>query len=256
MPSTCERWRRDLARHFELRLEPARETALREHLLACAACRHLYERHALLAELDPAAPSRMTRLGRRLGLDTARIPRWRWAAPLAFATAALLLLVMRPGLLIRPELAPQFRARGGAPPATTPAALSALLVQTVGPDGRGRPITDRVRADDEWLFAYRNDEAYRYLLIFGVDETQTVYWYAPAWTDAAADPTALAIEPQHRWVELGDAVRQAIGGSQLTLYAVFTNSPLTVREVERRLSGRDFSLPGARVQRRELTVSH
>ena len=45
---------------------------LRQHLTACAPCRNLYERHLLVAQLDPAAPAARQRLARGLGLCEGR----------------------------------------------------------------------------------------------------------------------------------------------------------------------------------------
>ena len=49
-------------RHFAGRISTAAERTLREHLPACSACERYYARHLVLAELDPKAAGRQSRL--------------------------------------------------------------------------------------------------------------------------------------------------------------------------------------------------
>jgi len=60
--------RADIDAHFAGRGAVARERGLREHCLGCAPCRAYYERHLLLAELNPSALGVRERLARGLGL--------------------------------------------------------------------------------------------------------------------------------------------------------------------------------------------
>ncbi len=52
-----------IARHFTRRIRPAEETELRQHLPTCKVCHAYYERHLMLARLDPSAPSAEERSG-------------------------------------------------------------------------------------------------------------------------------------------------------------------------------------------------
>ena len=61
-------FREDVDRHFAGSLPLEAERHLREHLHGCAACRSYYQRHRLLATLDPEALPPEERLGRALGL--------------------------------------------------------------------------------------------------------------------------------------------------------------------------------------------
>jgi hypothetical protein len=90
-----------------------------------------------------------------------------------------------------------------------------------------------MRASDELAFAFDNPASARHLLIFGVDEHRHVYWYHPAWVNPATTPTAVAI-PGGRH-ELPEAVSHDLDGGVLTLYAVFANEAVSVRELERAL---------------------
>ncbi len=86
---------------------------------------------------------------------------------------------------------------------------------------------------DELAFAIDNPTEPRGLLLFGVDEHRHVYWYHPAWVEPAATPSAVPIASGRH--ELPEAVSHQLDGSVLTLYAVFANEEVTVREVEREL---------------------
>ena len=54
--------------HFGLDISSGRERQLRLHLVECAECSAWYERHLLVASLDPKAPSAERRLAVGLGL--------------------------------------------------------------------------------------------------------------------------------------------------------------------------------------------
>jgi hypothetical protein len=239
-------------RHFAGRIRPADERRLREHLSGCAGCRDRYERHLLLSRLDPRALPAQERLGRALGLD-GREPRSRlWVPALgALAVACLALLMVRlPG-------AGQegFTARGSG---VDPLAES-LVVYAVGPQGPA-PAGASLGAHQELAFAYRNPEARRYLMVFAVDEEAHVFWYHPSWTDPGEDPAAIPLQPGEALHELPEAISQPLPVGRLTVYGVFLDEPLTVRQVEERLAaagagGVEAALPrGAHVRTLELQV--
>jgi hypothetical protein len=98
--------------------------------------------------------------------------------------------------------------------------------------------------DEELSFAYTNPAGYRYLLVAGVDDGNEVFWYYPAWQDATANPSAIPIQSSSKLVELPDAVRHQLAGKHLRLLAIFTNEPLTVRQVEERISSQGASHEG------------
>jgi hypothetical protein len=221
---TC-RHQRLVDRHFGRGLGRRRERALREHLPACAACRSRYERQLLLAELDPRRPDAQVRLGRALGIHRPAIRARAWGPGLAVAAAVAIGLVWwaaRPRL---PETA-TFAARGAGDGA------SRVAIYRVRPGAPPAIVEDAIDAADELAFAYENPAGWRYLMIFGVDEHRHVYWYHPAWLDPSDDPGAIPVEGSPVRRELPEAIRHALDGDRLRVYAVFSAAPPTVREIE------------------------
>lgn len=220
--------RRQVDEHFARRTTPEHERAMREHLVTCDACRGYYERHLLLERLTPSAPSPRERIGRSLGLRAPPAPstrRWSWAAlSLAGATAVALLVSREP----IPN-APEFVARGVL---HADAAHADVHVFEVRHDGSAFPLDETMDASSGLAFAYRNPEGARYLLVFGVDELDNVYWYFPSWSDEGDDPRAVAIESTTLLTELPEVVDHGYKGSQLRLFALFADEPWDVRAVE------------------------
>jgi hypothetical protein len=240
--------------HFARRISPARERRMRLHLPHCASCRRYYEKHLVLASLDPRAPSAEQRLAAGLGLDTVEsAPRSRaWALAAAMAAVAVVFLLGRASL--HPGVLPgTFSPRGPVGPA-----LPQLFVYRLQPVEQLAPGATVHRGED-LAFAYANPSAFGRLLVFGVDEHKHVYWYYPAWSNAADDPRAVAIAsgaPDLR--ELPEAIRHDLDGDRLVLYAEFSNDDIDVRAVEDRVAaappGAALELPGAYEQRTSLTL--
>ncbi|MBZ4419116.1 hypothetical protein [Myxococcus sp. RHSTA-1-4] len=215
-------------RHFSGRIHPRDEQRLRAHLPDCAACRERYERHLLLARLDPRALDARTRLARGLGLD-AREPAspWRLAlVPVAVACLALLMVRIPWNGTSIPE--DGFTARG----VTNAVAEARLLAYAVEPGGHTSLLGPTMRADQELAFAFRNPDAHRFLMVFARDAAGQVYWYHPSWTDPASNPTAISISPGDTPRELPEAISHSLSPGPLTLHAVFLDAPLTVRQME------------------------
>jgi hypothetical protein len=230
MKQECaERQRVD--RHFEGTLPSADEHAMREHLPACAICTARYERHLLLAELDPAALGAEERIGRGLGIGKPA-PRWtRWAGPAAaLAMAAAVLLVLGLRGMKPPDSG--FTARGGRPSAGE-AAGSSIIVYRAAARAKPSRAGDSIGARDELAFAYDNASAKRYLVIFGIDEHRHVFWYHPGWSNPADDPTSIAIETTPGVHHLHEAIAHDLDGQKLEIHALFTDAPLSVKTVER-----------------------
>jgi hypothetical protein len=239
-------------RHFGGRIGPPAERALREHLPECDRCRSYYDRHLLLARLDPRTPAAEARLARGLGLEV-RPARHRivWVASVAAAAAAVVLVVL---LWPRATTTPGgFEVRGGAGDGEA----TSILVYRVRPGLAPALVQDggTIAAEDELALAYRNAAAKKRLLVFGVDDHQNIYWYHPAWVDAAENPAAVPIEPGTNTRELPEAIAHKLSGSRLTIHAVFCDRSLTVREVEAQLR-RDgkLSAEGAIQRTVSLTV--
>jgi putative zinc finger protein len=270
------RSRRAIAAHFAGRATPATEAAMRAHLSTCADCRHRYDRHLILARLDPRAPPVEERLAAGLGFQwraTARWDRWsRRAIALAIPVAATaLLLAFLPGLLstrdhVGSRLAPEgdgaraasaFAARGGrSSRAGAPSFWTYRITPARAPQLAGQTIA----ASDELAFAYSNPAAKPYLMIFGVDEDRHVYWFHPAWPAGQAAPVAIPASAGPGPHELSAAIRHAIEGRRLDLYAVFSDRALATTAVEAQIhaaAGADGSLAlgdGTVIERRTLRV--
>jgi hypothetical protein len=222
---------------------------MRLHLPDCASCRGYYEKHLVLASLDPLAPSAERRIAAGLGLAPAEAaPRSRaWALAGTMAAVTIVFLIGRPWDVFTP--------RG---PTDRGPALPQLFVYRLQPVGKLAPGATVHRGDD-LAFAYANPSGFGRLLVFGVDEHKHVYWYYPAWSNAADDPRAIPIAsgaPEVR--ELPEAIRHDLDGDRLMLYAEFSNDDLDVRAIEDRVaatpSGAPLQLPGAYEQRTSLTL--
>ncbi len=223
--------RADIAAHFAGRISPDGERKMRAHLTRCAPCTRRYERHLLLAELEPSALDAQERLGRGLGVLRRTVPT-RTAAGAWMAAAALcgLAAIARPASLVPQG---EFVARGSPPREET--SLEVYHAQS----GHSFDVARAsIRATDELAFAYTNPAAYPYLVVCAVDEHGRVYWYHPAWTSTAEDPDSVRIEDGRAVRELPEAITQGIEGHEIRIVAVFSARPLHVREVERVLSAR------------------
>lgn len=244
--------RRLIDRHFAGRISADQERTLRQHLSGCAGCQDYYERHLLLSRVDPRGLDAKTRLGRGLGLQPApRSSRTPWltaAAATAAATAAILLAV----LLWLPIQKPDgFAVRGVAPD------QAQLLVYRVRPGMPAELVQDEIAATDELAFAYQNGAKKKWLLVFGVDEQDTVYWYHPGWKDASSNPSAVPVEQSVEPVELPEAIQHSLRGSQLLIHAIFADRRLSVRQIEAMLKrpGK-LSIPSAVHRVLPLRVRH
>jgi hypothetical protein len=225
-----------MAAHFAGRIAPSEERSMRQHLGGCAQCRRRYERHLLLAELEPNALVPQERIGRGLGV----LRRGGPARPIAgalMATAAVcgLVALLRPS---GPTADSEFAARGARPPST--ASHEVYHAQPGHPFELAR---DSNRANDELAFAYTNQAAYPFLAVCAIDEHRHVYWYHPAWTSPAQDPDSVRIEEGARLRELPEAISQTLDGHELRVVATFSASPLHVQQVERALSAAEEGRP-------------
>lgn len=260
-------FRRLVVKHFKGATSPRRERALRAHLEACARCRAFYDQVAGVSSLDPSSPSRRERLARGLGFTVEAKGRgsWRFFALAVMAACGVMLFV---GPWRHPERAEReaseesgFVARGSAVPATSD------LVVFAARGGRPTTLRDTFHASDELAFGYRNADRKAALMIFSIDEHGHVYWYHPAWNDPATNPAAIPISREPGWHELPVAVAHDYDGGRMVIHALFTDLPLTVRQVEQAVASRprDSSLraldvrsldPGAVEVTRSLDIVH
>lgn len=235
--------------HFARTIAPEEERELRAHLDSCGVCHARYRRRQLLAKLDPEAPPPEARIARGLGLgpgpglaaDVSKrsTKRSNVVALRAFAVASVVALAAM--LLFRVTTKPSddgFTARG---PGSSGVSSSVQIVRAT--KGSEPSLVDgAIRKGDELAFAYDNAKQKPYLLVFGVDEHGHVYWYHPAWTNASEDPSAIRIDARGGRHELREAVAHDLDGSTLEIHALFTDRPMTVREIERIVAGRRVPL--------------
>lgn len=239
------RERRLIERHFAGRQDPDGEQEMRRHLGECESCSAYYNRHAVLARLDPAAPRAQERLAAGLGFAN------RASSPLALLTwavapvAAALILVawLRQGAVDR-----QFASRGTGHPDRP--ALVAYRASLQPPTPLGSVMTP----GEELAFAYENPGGYRHLMVVGVDDRGKLYWFHP---DPDVTGAALPITGGPGRVELPEAIRHAYGDGSLRILGLFSHEPLTVSRVAGLIdrsgcTGLRIPLPG--VACTELTV--
>jgi hypothetical protein len=211
--------------HFELAISPDGERELRAHLAECDECSAWYDRHLLVASLDPSAPSAQQRLAQGLGLKRksgAQSLSLQLGLGLAAVAALVLLFVGRPA---------EFAARG-AEPAASVAQVFIYRVPAGQTSRAGQAVAGSMRSSDALAFAYVNAAGFRKLLIFAEDEHGHVYWYHPAWTDLADDPRAISIAPAASLRELPESIAHDLDGKKLKIRAIFSNAELSVRQVE------------------------
>jgi hypothetical protein len=240
-------------RHFAGSIAPAAERAMREHLPGCDACRALYHRHLVLAELDPdrALPAD-ERIARGLGLRHARRSSTVVAFAVATAAAAAIALI---SMRASPR-ADGFTARGHVDLSANMS--SRVFVYDVRQGEAPGPAGDSLKAGDELAFAYVNGAAKGWLAIFGVDESGRVYWFYPAWTDDSSNPVAVPIAKDSERHELPEAIRQRFSGTHVQIRSLFLDAPLSVREIEALVQtqrGGPLSIPGAVEDSRSLVTT-
>jgi len=227
-PRDHRRSQRAIDAHFAGRASEPAERAMRAHLPACASCRRRYDRHLLLARLDPRALPAEQRLAVGLGFRAAPVA-WRrrllsFAVPLAVA-AVVALIVARPH---GADDTGGFTARGAA---TT---SSAARFWTYRIDAGGPPhLLDReIRAGDYLAFAYSNPAGRPFVMIFGVDEHRHVYWFHPDWPSNGAAPSSIPAVAGPGPHELAGAVLHQFEGRRLNVIALLSDRALSASAIE------------------------
>jgi hypothetical protein len=212
-------------RHFRGTIAPRREIQLRAHLGSCESCHWRYERYLVLAQLDRSIASAEDRLACALGLAPRRRARFRSVA-VAVGLAAVLV-----ALGLWPMAQPAYVARGSGAMDRD----QVLYVYRITPGGTPQAVVNGLIGDrDELAFAYLNRAGWSRLLVYAVDETGQIYWYHPAWTNAATDPVAVQIEAGPERHELPEAIAQPLPHGRLEIHAVFTDDAVSVRAIERK----------------------
>lgn len=214
-------------RHFALDARPGEEAVMRAHLVGCEGCRSHYDRHLVMAQLDPKAPSVEDRLAAGLGLSRGRrrIPVGLILTAATLSAAAVLLLAGRA------ERAGDagFAARGGQP---APAAALSIFCTSCGkPSTR---LGETVPGTATLAFAYSNPEGRKRLMVLAVDDRKQVYWYHP---DPVRNPHSVPIESAEGLRELPEEITQTFVGDTLIIVGLFSDEPLFSGQVESLIDG-------------------
>ncbi len=213
---------------------------MRVHLADCASCQRYYERHLVLAELDPKVLSAEERIGIGLGVRRRTVA---WGVPglVAAGAVAVLALGVALPLLLRSGLGTE-DASDFAPRGQT-ARQGDFVVYRIRAGAPPERAPRRIGRSDELAFAYTNSGGFERLLVFGVDGAGDVHWYHPEWTDEATTPVAIPIAKGADLHELPQAISHELGAGSLRLYAVFTNEALSVKEIEGSLASDERGRP-------------
>ncbi|HEX3694822.1 MAG TPA: hypothetical protein VH374_05465 [Polyangia bacterium] len=220
-------------RHFAGRGNPTRDRRLFQHLRTCAPCRDRYRTYSTLEALPPDGTDEARA---RLGRGVFPPPRRRALLGVGFSLVAACAVVLF--VAVRPS--DGFRARGGDGSGDNIAGRPALSIFRVAGDGvtRTQRAGSSIRAGEPLAFSFTNPPAagYDHLMVFAVDGAGRVYWFWPAWTNPAVDPAATVISPGTEPMELGESVRHPLMPGRITIYGLFTNQELHVRQVEAALA--------------------
>jgi hypothetical protein len=168
--------------HFGGRISVSTEKAMRAHLPACPSCSEEYERHLIVAQLDPRALPAEQRIGNALGFRKQLLPPWarrgaRVVVPVGAAAAFALLAVAGVHQLRgeRQTAAPAEPAVSIGEPIPPPS--DGRFMFTITGTRRGGPVRV-IDADEKLGFSYTNPGK-KHLMILGADEHGHVFWFFP-----------------------------------------------------------------------------
>ncbi len=224
------RSRRAIAAYFCGRAAPPAERAMRAHLADCASCQRLYDRHLILAHLDPRALSAQDRIAASLGFRSRPARRWgRWIGGLVVPVAAAAAFALLPRQHLQTDRADPFGARGVE---SSTARAPSFWMYRIGRAGAPKLADRTIGAADELAFAYSNPGSKRFLMIFGVDEHRHVYWFHPSWSEGQAPPLAITASAGPGPHELQEAIHHDVDARRLEVYAAFSERQLDASIVE------------------------
>jgi hypothetical protein len=234
----------DVEGHFDGTATPTADRKMFAHLPSCERCREQYRTLAMLEALEAGGGDRAReRLARGVfapaGAGKPTRAMFGTGLVLAFGCVALVVSFGRG--------APSFRARGGVGAEQAQGTEPSLAIYRVPRDrenperlavGETRRAGSVMHAGESLAFSYTSPAALGvgYLMVFARDAGGRVYWFWPAWSDEAADPTSLSIAATAEPIELTEAVRHPLPAGPLTIVGLFTPRPLHVREVEAALA--------------------
>jgi hypothetical protein len=228
-------------------------TAWTAHLQACPACARRLERDRQIIDRlrrrEPALAANDQRGALRARLD--EVPRpvrrnWLWAAAVLAAPARLAggwAGGLWSGSGIGVKSGPDGDER-----------WTGIRVFSVPAGGEVFPLAPGPLPAGELAFTYTNGSPrpFSHLMILAVDQAGRIHWFYPAFLDPAGDPESIPIAAGREERELPERVRIHAAPGRLRLFALFTNQPLRVRQVEALL--RDLLAQGRLWQADRLPV--
>lgn len=158
----------------------------------------------------------------------------RWAPLWLGGAAASLGLLSLFALNPFGQDAAEFRAKGNELRVSEGSRWAGIQIYRVRAGSAPERLGPNVGADDGFVFSYTNLGAhpFQYLMIFAVDANAEVRWFYPAYVAAGTNPESIAIERGGANVPLGELVRHDFADGELSLYALFTNAPANVLQIE------------------------
>lgn len=221
---------------FTLVDEPEAATAAAAHVVGCASCAaRKRELEQIVGDMrgdvdTHAADALVERL-------TQKVQRKRSARVLYGAASVLALAAT---ILLGPRLfrADTFDARGGGAHAQTQVELALDVVRRpAGGSVTLSPAADIATTSDAHLLLSYGTRALTtpsYVLCFAVDAAGDVHWLYPAYENAASDPASIELRAGRELAAMPtEALLDEVKPGKLQVFALISNQPLHVSEVER-----------------------
>ncbi len=160
----------------------------------------------------------------------------RWLTPIAafaIAAAALMILV---GRVDDGGSSGEFRVKSAGSYSEQDAwvGIGAYLAA----EGAPTPLTATMPQSMGLVFSYTNLEksTFRHLMIFAIGEQGNVHWFYPAYEHLGSDPKSMVIRVSGEAIELPDIVHHDYTFGLLTIYGVFSETPMRVSEIEKHVA--------------------
>lgn len=183
-----------------------------------------------------------------------------WLGGVAACVGALGLIAIRAQRSASEDA--EFRSKANVSHGSEGNRWAGIQVFRVGAGGAPERLGTRLAAGDGLLFSYTNlgTQPFRYLMIFAVDGDNQVRWFYPAYEAVGTNPESIAIEPGRANVALGELVQHDFADGALSLYALFTNVPANVLQIEGWLkqhgrSNSESPIEGGLLKRLDLQVA-
>jgi hypothetical protein len=244
--------------------EPQQQSRFAEHLAACEACAKTAQTYENL--VGPLATTALEQAPRGLADDL-----WRRAhqenvvrpdfrkqrrtvlMPTFAAIAACAALAVFVPKAMQDDSS-EFRAKGTVSDANGVVGFDVYRLATGAAEAR--LASGSMHMNEGLMFTIRNrgTKPASYLMIVAVDAKNDAFWYYPEFTSADSDPQSVKIEAADD-VRLSDVVTHDLTPGKLTVYALFTDTPLRVSTIEAQVAaGSAPHAEGARVVSQTLEV--